>query len=371
MKNLFISIVFLLQILNFGQVTNQFLEHDGNDEINTIEIVEEFAQYTSTNSTNLYYSNPMKSYFANLKGNIGQNFKGSCGYVALAMLLSYYDTFINDNIIPETFDITSIGSYSTSAIYRNESPGVLKESISTSYRNASNDVYYNLLESYKNVSLHSKLVFIGKDYFNYGLGTGYNSRKNILQKYIALNTNLSSNLMINGINYESNESKSNEVRSFVISKLNSGIPVIVGAKSTITNSYHAMIAYDYDSANDKIYCNYGWGYQNYHTYFEDNFDIYRSALSISFSNSVVHSNNYQFNSAISSFKFYECGCGYSTHPTHSHNHSYTSAGSLKHKAYCICGSYVTQNHNFTLSDTCLCGQKREIILVKKEELEHE
>ena len=43
-------------------------------------------------------------YFTNLKDRFGYNVKGSCTYVAVDMLLSYYDSLWNDNFLPEKYD---------------------------------------------------------------------------------------------------------------------------------------------------------------------------------------------------------------------------------------------------------------------------
>lgn len=42
----------------------------------------------------------LSAYFDYLETNFGTNDKGSCVYVSIGMLLSYYDTFLNDDIIP-------------------------------------------------------------------------------------------------------------------------------------------------------------------------------------------------------------------------------------------------------------------------------
>ena len=55
--------------------------------------------------SNIYtYSSFQESYFDNLTINHGMNFLGSCGYVGIDMLLSYYDTYLSDNIVPEQYD---------------------------------------------------------------------------------------------------------------------------------------------------------------------------------------------------------------------------------------------------------------------------
>ena len=54
------------------------------------------------------------------------NYKGSCGYVAIGMLLSYYDTFLSDDIIPEQYDVISAGN-ETDMVQRRNSPGIKKD----------------------------------------------------------------------------------------------------------------------------------------------------------------------------------------------------------------------------------------------------
>ena len=46
----------------------------------------------------------MVNYFSNLNTFSPSNKGGSCGFVSLAQVLSYYDTFYNDSIIPEQYD---------------------------------------------------------------------------------------------------------------------------------------------------------------------------------------------------------------------------------------------------------------------------
>ncbi|MCM1259324.1 MAG: hypothetical protein NC182_00075 [Prevotella sp.] len=51
----------------------------------------------------LYNQINRSCYFENLHRNIGNNANGSCSYVASGTLLSYYDTFYNDKIVPNTY----------------------------------------------------------------------------------------------------------------------------------------------------------------------------------------------------------------------------------------------------------------------------
>lgn len=55
-------------------------------------------QYAQTHKTDTYI------YFSNLEENMPTNRAGTCGYVALAMILNYLDTFWNDFFVEERFE---------------------------------------------------------------------------------------------------------------------------------------------------------------------------------------------------------------------------------------------------------------------------
>ncbi|HOJ45273.1 MAG TPA: hypothetical protein PK340_04530 [Bacilli bacterium] len=71
-------------------------------------------------------------YYSKLTHNIGNNTFGSCGYVGISMILSYYDTFLSDDIIldddnndqTEMYDIVGTTDSSLNSVL---SPGVLFE----------------------------------------------------------------------------------------------------------------------------------------------------------------------------------------------------------------------------------------------------
>ena len=71
-----------------------------------------FNQLASNIDDKTYIDNTYASYyFSNLRDNFGNNAFGSCGYVSIGMLLSFYDVYWDDNIIdsfPATIEITGI-----------------------------------------------------------------------------------------------------------------------------------------------------------------------------------------------------------------------------------------------------------------------
>ena len=115
----------------------------------------------------------MQAYYNNLNVNMGVNVKGSCGYVAMTMLLSYYDTYLNDDIISDEYDAVSIGS-DVDMNARCNSPGTYYEYFtqedlapygkSNEYELTSQE-YYEIVaqkaEKLTRPSFHSKLITIG------------------------------------------------------------------------------------------------------------------------------------------------------------------------------------------------------------------
>ena len=93
---------------------------------------------TNTNNTPSSYNSYMEAYFRGLTTNYAVNQYNSCGYVALGMLLSYYDSYLDDDIIDNGCDVVSEGN-GTNMVERNNSPGIKNETISSS----SSSQYYD------------------------------------------------------------------------------------------------------------------------------------------------------------------------------------------------------------------------------------
>lgn len=132
------------------------------------------------------YDTFLEAYYTNLIDNIGYNLKGSCGYVALGMLLSYYDTYQSDKIISKEYDCPS--EYNTIKMLepnmnkRHKSPGIYSDEIvkadfepfNVEKANAlSAEQYYDIIKKKADInsdepSLHAKLLTIGHDLGYYG-----------------------------------------------------------------------------------------------------------------------------------------------------------------------------------------------------------
>lgn len=251
------------------------------------------VNYTSSTSFDL------KGYFQNLHKFSPYNSEGSCGYVSLIQVMSYYDTFYNDGIIPEVYDRHS-SSALTETVAKLSSPGVLRQSYSAS----SGLSYYEYCHATMDYDLQSRLtvinnirtgtdnndVFINEDgntepYFNPSIGLF--NYKSILDSFYE-----------NSITVSAFRKFSREQAiyiSWIKQNIDEGTPVIVHIKKTgDTSSEHAVVAYDYD--DDGIYANFGWNAGSTHLPLlggSAGYDQVVTAATLDYStNKHVHSDNY-------------------------------------------------------------------------------
>ena len=105
---------------------------------------------------NVLQYKPFKSrltyYFSNLLENFGNNQVGTCEYVAIGEVLTYCDTFFNDDIVPETYDVISEANSTDEAL--ENSPGSKFEILD----NSTTKKYREELNRNKNNNIHSLIV---------------------------------------------------------------------------------------------------------------------------------------------------------------------------------------------------------------------
>lgn len=329
------------------------------------------------------YDNFMTAYFDNLTHNFGVNYRSTCGYISIGMLLSYYDTFLNDNIIPESYDIASIGTTSN-IIDRRNSPGVVRDIIKapdnydysddTYVFNLNAYEYYDEIFALSQTSFHAHLVVRGAKFGYYDFNDKYNpgiitflELKNILNDHFS--TTLSSFnfdyeiLSVNDNMYYNSTMHSN-VRKFAIDQIKAGNPVLL----TIYKSKdigHAVIAYDYDETTDKIYCHMGYGADMTHVTPESQgFVQYVSALVLNINTDHTHTNNYGVTTETDNQQKVNYYCYDYEHietygDFHTYNYTYLPNNAYSHFACCECGEYILEDHlNLAPSYDCvLCGDE--------------
>ena len=332
-------------------------------------------------------------YYSHLTQNFGHNYKGSCGYVAMGMLLSYYDTFLNDSIIPDQYDVNSLG-YGLDLAQRDNNPGVLFENISGA-KGMSNITYFEHVTSMNN-SFHGRLLEIGDEagfcpivsmqrngntVEDMTFGTSFNSRKEILNRYFRgdLGYKYGVEYSLLGLNrdsivgnlapvtrntFESDYkgdwiNNSNDVKAYAIDLIQQGYPVIIGGTKAVEETDkdgvkrlhfygHAVVAYDYNQATDSLYCHMGWNRTTTHSTLEsEGYTFYRSALAIKFNISHRDSNNYgwEVNGNTIYFSGNQIDDDYNLVHDHDYCHSYKNM-STQHYAYCACGEHITENHSY-------------------------
>lgn len=340
---------------------------DGGDTINATYHYNSLSNGLSqtTTSSQTHYSSYLVSYFDNLTYNFGVNYKNSCGYIAMSMLLSYYDTYKKDSIVPEAYDVNSVAEGNDMVIRRN-SPGVHKDIIADPLDPSnvlygftlSPTEYYAKMVEMSGYSLHSKLITIGGsmgfyDFSQNGTGAGTYSwqRYDVLKYYLENISGLSYSsgfTILSNTKGDSSSAYSDEIREYTIQKVKSGYPVLLSVQGP--QGSHAIIAYDYDEQTDSLYTHMGWGSDTTHVTPESQgFNRYKSAMIVDLKGSHSHSNNYgvlTFVNSIPNVSYY-CYCSSHIHTHDIHMHTYTSfipINAQKHLSICDCGDTMEMFH---------------------------
>ena len=324
----------------------------------------------------------MVNYFSNLLEYSPSNKAGSCGTVSFVQVLSYFDTFYNDSIIPEQYD----KHYSLSSTNINEhSPGTLRNSLVTPFaggmslrsfaiatysecfdskimidfnnlNNTNNDEHFN-----SSIGVFGKKQMIDTFFSQYNLTTGIDDDEigNYYYTYGELLESLSNNedydSLMSLIDYYSDAYILD-----VIDVIDSGYPVVLSINRGLGDntdpetdyryelaSRHSVVAYDYETIDDEIflYCNFGWNssYYNHYPLKQSGYYINGYAPIIYNSSIYNHSDNY----VINGLKY--CGCSY-----HTHDLTKTYTNNTKHSITCPCGYLNYENHTDNYSYSC-CG----------------
>ena len=200
--------LFFISVLFLCQFSNPSHQKDCDYELET----------NSVQTPKSSFNNYMEAYYYNLNNNFGYNENGSCGYVAVSILLSYYDNLVRDDIIDEQYDVCSTSS-TIDFLSNVESPGTLHENKSLIYSYSS---YYNYIKSTENTSFHSYLLSLG---INLGINsktstsfeTDMNDRIKLIKSY----------LDSKNINYSIDSKTGKNVREYAIENVKKRISCII------------------------------------------------------------------------------------------------------------------------------------------------
>ncbi len=285
-------------ILSNNEIASGYV---GNQSDETVFLTDNYASY----------------YYKNLEQNFGNNTMGSCGYVAIGMLLSYWDTFWDDNVIPENYDmITMLESNEINLSLA--SPGIYFEDDDL-VTGLTNEQYYQIIEQYSNAYFHLKLIQMGKEQFGQYIfdtsanptGMSYEEYIELLEYYLYTYRSYTES-QVEILSYIGSEQ---EVRAQTINLIKQGIPVKLSVRNS--SGGHAVIAYDYDEESDEIYVHAGWlGNYTHVTLREIGYNQYHNAIAIVFKDTVNHScsNNFKYSNQYETVETH-CVCDLSIHPT--------------------------------------------------------
>lgn len=205
-------------------------------------------------------------YFSNLRGNIGNNSHGSCSYVALGMLLSFYDSYWSDSFVPEQYDVEPTSDFVTYPSADFSFPSFYAESPGVSFEPPEDVGSLSMGDYLAYVSANSgsyfqcELISLSRSYFgserfdgeSNPLGMTFAEMLGFLAHYLYdCRGFTTSQVLVDSCN------DANLVRSYAVNKIKNGVPVILRSQSSSLGG-HAFIAYDYDEDSDEIYVHTGW-----------------------------------------------------------------------------------------------------------------
>lgn len=369
---LFLSSIFGFSIFKSIDVVDAYSVNSFYSEISDNYAIKDGAAIIpdtpeDTNNSRLDFT---RFYFSHLTSNFGENIHGSCGYVAAEMLLIYFDSYWNDDIVAENFDknetITDL-----SAIDISTSPGAIEDPIPDYLKyDSMESLYYNeMISNNYNSSLHAYLLKIGHE-LNTGLGTTLENTNNILNAYFEQNERIDKEdmyfsyvLNLDGYAQQvpnKDYTYSEYYKNIVVGYVKMGIPVILSIvfpNDDGTLSGHALVAYDYNEETDTLYGHFGWRtgdevidkfYAHMDVFFRPDTCIRGYFLITTEQLEHKHSNNYIYNGD------HVCSCHLGNH---AHNYKYTSISEYNHKATCFCDDIIVQNHNFmVVGNNYVCKQ---------------
>lgn len=232
-------------------------------------------------------------YFSNLRSDhFGFNGFNSCGYVALGMMLSFWDTYWDDNLINDYWDNPVECSRDYIQLRTQDSPGIRSES-DTSIFDDPDEIATNVA-LYSGTYFQCFLIYYALNGLHYDIDTD-----GLLMTGLEI-YNLLNSYLFSFKNYNANEAATTydfiNVRSKAINYVRGGTPVLLGLSKTGSSIGHEVIAYDYDEINDKLYCHFGWDGDSYrHMAVEDSeYNIYTDCIAMNLYTNHSHSNNYYF-----------------------------------------------------------------------------
>lgn len=341
-------------------------------------------------------------YFSHLSTNYAYNHFGSCGFVALGSLLSYYDTYLNDNFVDDKYeakvDLTDLqlAEYFLDNQLIFESPGVKFDKEETLALNSESYGYYPSF-LWNKMSIEDRIGFFANNgYFQYHLlqlayQHNYDDLKPASQLDFSMNnydlkdllnvylqskkddfsssmideTNCVSNMTYFDKQYTYTKTDYNKYISNIIDLIKSGVPLLTLINNSNTNkSYygHFAIAYDYqegyDLPEDGIIFNVGLSDESDCNVTSIPFYYIKKYTAATQIHSYFYINEENFiHKETDNYYYYldesitSCLCELSVHKNHEHEYGYRIIDDKTHQYGCVkCLSKILseENHRYVL-----------------------
>ena len=340
---LILSNVNVSSIVIFEKQKNEVGCTDGNDLVFSTST---YARPSTNISGSITNPNIMYNFFNNAKKNIGFNIANSCTFVALDMILDYYDFYLNDNIIPDTYDIHHNVNYQISYNGTFNSNVEVLETQTYTEKNALIDYgienfndYLSFISDYADEYFHLYLLRESMNENNMYVNPEEGSFAITMQDFSDFSRSCIQNLNINGnVNYYYTTNTSNYL-SYIKSKIDNGIPVIINIGASNNNIAHAVVAYHY--SGNIIYFNDGYGNYTHCTIEQLGYEYYLGEIV-----TIEVEEEHICNDDVLIDGDFDCICELDgTHLGHTHSYSflYITIGT-NHYISCTCGMMKTSYH---------------------------
>lgn len=312
---------------------------------------------TTPPSSSTVYSSFIQEYFMQLTAH-GHNYHGSCGFVALGMWLTFFDTYWNDNVVATNYD--HMGKY---VCYNNKtvtfnSPGLNdpylgKDNSLTNPKNINDYINY-MINDQSSTNLYAYLMKIARDlgYANGMLGLTEDDILDVLLTYLStrsLRDSFAFTSYFPDVDPKSTYpgktyTYSEFMRQNIITYVKLGIPVFafIEGKKGNTDLAHIVIAYDYDESIDVLYAHFGWGFTDDHENIYSNNYSQIAGYIVGTPKNLQHLHAYKYINKDNAEETI-CSCQLTSHE---HEYSYSSSNARQHIKTCYCEYSSVESHTF-------------------------
>lgn len=286
--------------------------------------------------------------------------ENTCPYVAMSLLLSFYDAYWNDRFVAEEYEWEQ-GEYNVEGDSLNITFAPIEEAEDwADYVSANVPEGQESYPYYRNYVLNNTANFLEPYLISIGIQKGYHPESdetlglkrseivNVLSHYI--HTTIQFDTSEVSVRYL--EGDLDDLVTVIKQQLNKGFPVIYGGSrqaSTEDQEYassdisgkpgHAMIAYAEIQNGNDIQLHTGWsGEEHNDTIYTTKYNIDPFIIWLEIDEEKVpHTHSYSYVDSKTGENL--CACQiYSTHPAHSQNHKYfTRDDTEKRYEMCACG----------------------------------